>query len=96
MDFAKSICRFDQLIDGRQYQSSIETRRTAENHPRRMQINEQEENDEAEEQLNQQVGPGKKKKIFSPLSVSLFLYFVPYAQKWSPVSRSLGIDLDCI
>ena len=38
----------------------------------------------------------KKKNIFSPLSVSLFLCFVSYAQKWSPVSRSVGMDLDCI
>ena len=35
-----------------------------------------------------------KKRIYFHLC--LFLYFVSYAQKWSPVSRFLGIDLDCI
>ena len=61
MDFAKTICNFDPLIDGRQYQSSLETRRNAEDtseDPNK----ELEESDEAEEQLNRQKKPRKRKR----------------------------------
>ena len=64
MDFAKSICRFDQLIDGKQYQDSLKTRRTAEKHLRRIRADDS-SNDmerEAEEYSSQQLRPRRRKK----------------------------------
>ena len=61
MDFAKTICNFDPLIDERQYQSSLETGRNAEEN-REEPSNEREESDEEEEQLNVQKGRRKKKR----------------------------------
>ena len=60
MDFAKTICNFDPLIDGRQYQDSLETERQDEDINEEP-SNEQEESDEEEEQLNVKRNRKRKK-----------------------------------
>ena len=61
MDFAKTICNFDPLIDERQYQGSLETGRNTEA-DREESSNELEESGEEEEQLNVQKSRKKKKR----------------------------------